>query len=173
MKAGKWIIGLGLVAAFCAGSGRAQNGNIELVAVSYDGLAQEVLRQRGKVVVVDFWASFCMPCKKAFPHLIEMHKKYAAHGLVVISVSVDDANDKEKVAAAHTFLRQIDSPFRNLLLRDPPDSWMKKLEFSLLPCCYVFDRHGKWTRFGGVESAKSVSHDDLEKLVVRLLGEKR
>ena len=51
----------------------------------------------GKVVIVDFWATWCGPCKKSFPKLQELYVKYKASGLEIIAISVDD--DKKGVAA--------------------------------------------------------------------------
>ena len=76
-----------------------------------------------------------------------MHKKLANKGMVVISVSVDEAQEKEKVDAANKFLREQQSPFVNLLLDEPHGFWSKKLNFTIPPCYFVFDRRGKWMRF--------------------------
>jgi hypothetical protein len=73
------------------------------------------------------------------------------------------------VGAAQAFLSEVNSPLRNLLLTEPPESWTRKLDFASVPCYYVFDRQGKWVRFGG---GKEISYDDLDALVVRLLQEK-
>src|SRR6185437_1693122 len=46
--------------------------------------------EKGKVTIVDFWATWCEPCKKSFPRYQELYTKYQASGLAVVAVSVDD-----------------------------------------------------------------------------------
>ncbi len=72
---------------------RGQQGQVKLVDY------------KGKVVYLDFWASWCGPCRKSFPWMNEMQAKYAAHGLQIIAVNVDakmeDANLFLTVTPAH------------------------------------------------------------------------
>jgi thiol-disulfide isomerase/thioredoxin len=63
----------------------------------------KVPNTKGKVVLVDFWASWCGPCKASFPALARLHQKYAARGLVIIGVGVDD--DAAKHQAIRTRAR--------------------------------------------------------------------
>ena len=168
----KLVATLVMLAAICAAVAPAQENNIALASVKYDGLKSEVLKQRGKVVLVDFWATFCPPCKKAFPHFIEMQKKHADKGFVIITVSLDTPDDPEKVKEANAFLRKIQSPFRNLLLDEPIEVWTKKLDFKSLPCYFVFDRHGKWVRFRSSDFKDGVDYDEVERVVVKMLDEK-
>ena len=52
---------------------------------------------RGKVVLVDFWGTFCEPCKKSFPKLQDLNTKYGASGLKIVAISEDEADDKSKI----------------------------------------------------------------------------
>jgi thiol-disulfide isomerase/thioredoxin len=54
-----------------------------------DGKSFRLSEQRGKVVLVDFWATWCGPCRMAIPHLIELQKEYKSQGLQVVGVSLD------------------------------------------------------------------------------------
>ena len=51
-----------------------------------------LFRSAGKVVVLDFWATWCPPCRAEIPGLIELQKKYQAQGLIIVGVSVDQAS---------------------------------------------------------------------------------
>jgi cytochrome c biogenesis protein CcmG/thiol:disulfide interchange protein DsbE len=54
------------------------------------GRALRLSDHRGKVIVLDFWATWCEPCKEEIPHFVEMQNRYAAQGLQVIGISMDD-----------------------------------------------------------------------------------
>jgi thiol-disulfide isomerase/thioredoxin len=56
-----------------------------------DGRSIRMSEYKGKPVVLDFWATWCVPCKASMPHLDQVQERYRAQGLVVIGVSVDDA----------------------------------------------------------------------------------
>uniref|UniRef100_A0A3Q2YWX2 Thioredoxin domain-containing protein n=1 Tax=Hippocampus comes TaxID=109280 RepID=A0A3Q2YWX2_HIPCM len=49
---------------------------------------------RGKLIFIDFWASWCAPCRKQNPHLIEVYEKYKNKGLKIIGVSIDTNKDR-------------------------------------------------------------------------------
>src|SRR5262245_32791942 len=101
---------------------------VTLKKVKYKELAKVVASHKGKVVVVDFWATYCVPCKRSFPHLVALHQKYQRRGLVVVSVSVDDVNDGKAVAAARAFLAQQKATMSNYLLDAAPEVWLKKVK---------------------------------------------
>lgn len=62
----------------------------------------DLAEYRGKVVVLDFWASWCVPCRRSFPWLNEMHARYANEGLIIIGINVDkDREEAEKYLAKY------------------------------------------------------------------------
>jgi|GEM_PF-464688 len=75
-------------------------------------------KQRGKVVLVDFWASWCPPCRELFPHTVQVHRQWAAKGLVVTTVSLDDPDAEAQV---REFLAQQGAEFENFLAVGPPE----------------------------------------------------
>ena len=169
------IASLLVVAIVCVAVGHSEEKKIVMTHVKYDGLKQEVLKHRGKVVVLDFWASNCLPCMVSFPKFIKMHEKYGDKGLVVISVSLDSVEKEGAVNNANKFLTKQNSPLRNLLLDEPSEVWVKKFAFESLPFYYVFDRHGKWARFRAddyKEKKDGLLYEDLEQSVVQMLSEK-
>ena len=122
----------------------AGQDKIDVKVVKYDGLVDIVNQYRGKVIVVDFWAHWCDPCKAEFPHLVALHEKFAGQGLVAISVSFDEPKDKAKVLK---FLQEKKATFTNVILDESQDIWLPKFHIYGPPAVFVFNREGKWTLF--------------------------
>ncbi len=93
-------------------------------------------RYVGKVVVVDFWASWCVPCRRSFPWLNEMHDKYAEEGLVIIAVNVD--RDADNAAA---FLARYAARFQ--VVYDPEANLAKEYEVQVMPSSFVIGKNGE------------------------------
>ncbi|MEK6247222.1 MAG: redoxin family protein [Planctomycetales bacterium] len=69
-------------------------------------------QKKGKVVLVDCWATWCVPCQTEFPHTVELSERFDPAQLAVISVSMDEPGDQEKVLA---YLKQNHATFDNLI----------------------------------------------------------
>jgi thiol-disulfide isomerase/thioredoxin len=145
-------------------------GGVDLRVVKYDGLADAVRQLEGKVVLVDFWASTCVPCKKEFPHVLELQRQHAAEGLVVVSVAIrldeDTPLDVER-GKVLKFLQEQNATTTNLLLDEKVDVWQQRLRFDAVPAVYVFNRAGKWYQF-----KDEFSYGDVAKLVAELVKAK-
>jgi thiol-disulfide isomerase/thioredoxin len=90
---------------------------------------------RGKVVLVDFWASWCVPCLKSFPWLTAMQAKYGARGLVVVGINLDKSQ-----ADAQRFLGRVPHDFT--LLYDPEGSTARSFAVKAMPSSFLLDRRG-------------------------------
>ena len=101
---------------------------VRLDLVTYKQLGNEIKKLQGKVVLVDFWADFCRPCKEKFPHVLALHRKYAKDGLAVVSVSIDDVADPDVRERVKLFLQQQSSTCKNLLLAEKPEVWVAETE---------------------------------------------
>ncbi|HMH65509.1 MAG TPA: TlpA disulfide reductase family protein [Rhizomicrobium sp.] len=68
----------------------------QFVRGDLQGRMFDLKAQRGKIVLIDFWASWCPPCILAIPHLGQLQKKYGGRGFQVVGVSMDDSADSTK-----------------------------------------------------------------------------
>lgn len=116
--------------------------SVTLQTVKYPQLIDIIHRHRGKVVLVDFWADYCPPCKRNFPHIVALHQQYANRGLVVITVSLDEPHQPGQRDRVLGFLRQQRANCVNLLLDESYSFWQDKLKIDGPPCLFVFDRAG-------------------------------
>ncbi|WP_337176326.1 TlpA disulfide reductase family protein [Paludisphaera sp.] len=123
-----------------------------------------------KFTVVDAWATTCGPCKENFPHLVEMHKKYASKGLAVVSLSIDDPEDAKAVADAEEFLREQKADFTNVLLEEEFGLGYEKLDIGAIPAVFLFGPDGKEVkRFTMDDPNNQFTYDEVEKDVVSRL----
>lgn len=115
---------------------------------------------KGSVVLVDFWASWCAPCKKSLPWLNEMQAKYGSQGFSVIAVNLDaDRADGEKMLSNSTLFK---------VAFDPDGKTPEKFGVSAMPSSYLIDRNGTITEIfrGFEESDKEI----IEKRIRSLLS---
>ncbi|KNZ32964.1 MAG: redoxin [Methylibium sp. NZG] len=92
--------------------------------------------QRGQVVLVNFWASWCGPCRQEIPHLNTLYDKYRASGFVLMGVNIDD---NPKVAAELAAKLGVKFP----VLLDTDKTVSKLYDMSAMPATVVIDRDGK------------------------------
>lgn len=101
-----------------------------------DGTRVSLATLRGKVVVVDFWASWCAPCKQEMPVLESLYKRFKQRGLVVVGVSVDNER-----ANAERFIQGVRVSFP--IVHDAEHSVADRYHPPKMPTSYVIDRAGK------------------------------
>ena len=131
-----WILALGLLAGTAAaaavGVGDTAPG-FSLPTASGNTIALEAFR--GRVVYVDFWASWCAPCRRSFPWMNELQRRYADRGLTIVAINVD-----KKRADAERFLQTNSARFT--VLFDPEGSAPLAYDVVGMPSSYLIDRRG-------------------------------
>lgn len=90
----------------------------------------------GKVVLVDFWASWCSPCLSSFPWMDELQKRHGQKGLVVVAVNLDQDR-----ALAEAFLKKTAPQFR--IEFDAEGTLAKQFGVQAMPTSFLIDRSGK------------------------------
>jgi peroxiredoxin len=135
--------------------------NFKVITTSGQSVSLE--NYRGYVLVIDFFATWCAPCKTSIPHLVEMNRKYGKQGLQVLGMSADE--DGERV------VRDFADQFRiNYPLALAGDEVQADFGIRSIPVMFVVDKKGKVA-----EVFRGFSDDiarNMEQLIKRLLAEK-
>jgi peroxiredoxin len=108
---------------------------INFTLAGLDGRQWTLHDLRGKVVLVNFWATWCPPCRKEMPDLNSLYKEFKARGFVVLAIS------DEKAAIVRSYLARHKVSYPILL--DPGDRVHKRFNVDGIPQSYLYDRDGK------------------------------
>jgi len=117
----------------------------------------------GKITLIDFWASWCAPCKVSFPIYAQLHTSYYARGLIIVAVSAD-----ENRAAFDAFIRKAAPPFT--ALRDTGHELASIVKVPAMPTCYLLSRDGR-VRFVHQGFHGAATEDQIRREIDSLLAE--
>jgi len=160
------ILILSLVLAFSASVIKAQGPvpnitdyRLDFTVVDIKGDSIKLSSLKGKVFMLDFWASWCGPCRYSNKHLVKMYNKYKDKGFEILSVSLDEQKNDWKKAASKdkiTWMSAID-----------PGGWdamaATKWQVDAIPASFLINKNGDVV-------AINLEKDDLEKKIKELLG---
>jgi peroxiredoxin len=112
---------------------RRQNADFTLTGIA--GESWSLKNLRGKVVLVNFWATWCPPCRKEMPDLETLYRRFGLRGLVILAISDEDASKVKPFIAAQHFTYPI--------LLDPGRRVEKLFSIDSIPRTFVYNREGK------------------------------
>jgi len=135
------LAALALALAACASPALADDG---LQMATAQEFAQVLAAERGKVVVLNLWATWCTPCLKEIPDLVELERELAARGVKLVAVGMDAPEERDRVEAFRKeHFPEFRSYLRNELEMDTLVSVVDPAWNELLPTTYLIDRDGK------------------------------
>ncbi len=119
------------------------------------GLEGKMPVTAGRVVLVDFWASWCLPCAASFPDLAKIHQAYEARGVTLVGIGVDQSQ-----RAYQNFLKKQAPPFSTV--RDVRQEYVAAVGVTAMPTSFVVGRDGRiravFNGFHGEKTAQALRH---------------
>ena len=138
---------------------RQGGGAPDFTLTSLDGREVRLSQFRGKVVILDFWATWCPPCKMELPHFIELHKEFQDDGLVIIGVSLD----KTGVRDVASFVNEWKIPY--VIVMGTGEVVRSYGGIRGIPTTFVIGKDGKiYRKYVGYRK-KEVFKEDVLKLL--------
>jgi peroxiredoxin len=140
-------------------SSREGGGAPDFALTSLDGQEVRLSQFKGKVVILDFWATWCTPCKKELPQFIELYQEYQGRGLVIIGVSLD----KTGVREVASFVKEWKIPY--IIVMGTGRVMRDYGGIRGVPTTFVIGRDGKiYRKYVGYRK-KEVFQEDVTKLL--------
>lgn len=118
---------------------------------------------KGKVVLLDFWATWCAPCRESIPHLVQLYRAHQGRGFEVVGISLDKG-DKEIV---RRFVQSMDIPYPIVIA---PENVVRSYQVNSIPNVVFIDREGKIRE--KIVGFSTVIAQQMETKVGELLSEK-
>ena len=134
------------VSAYSRGDDSTRNGNsTELIPIDEFSIGKLLNEMKGKVVLLNVWATWCGPCVREFPHLVKLQRDYHEKGLEVLFISIDDPNIAETRVKPFLKKQKVFSPAYIKKASDDRRFFIAvgKGFGNAIPTTFVYDRQGK------------------------------
>jgi thiol-disulfide isomerase/thioredoxin len=129
-------LGLIFVLPHCAKKEKESVSTPDFTLKTLEGQEITLSKLKGKVVLLDFWATWCGPCRESIPHLVKLYKTYRENGLEVIGMNVDRGD----MDAVRRFVKSMDIPYPIVIT---PEQVSRDFAVTGLPTTVFIDKEGK------------------------------
>jgi len=120
----------------CAREEKSSSLAPDFTLQTLDGEEITLSKLKGKAILLDFWATWCGPCREAVPHLVEFYESYQDRGFEVIGLNLDKSNP----GAVRTFVKSFNIPYPIVIA---PDEVVRNYGVTGLPTTILIDKEGK------------------------------
>jgi len=127
-----WVLSL----PCCAKKEKVSGFAPDFTLKTLDGKEMTLSRLKGKVVLLDFWATWCGPCKESIPHFIQLYKDYRESGFELVGMNVD----KRDAEVVRRFVTSMDIPYPVVTT---PENVVRSYRVTGIPATFLIDKEGK------------------------------
>jgi len=129
-------LGLTFLLSHCAKEEKGPSLAPEFSLKTLTGEEMSLANNKGKTLLIDFWATWCGPCRESIPHLVHLHKTYQGQGLAVVGLSMDKGDPK----TVDHFAKSLDIPYPIAIA---PEEIARAYGVNGLPTIVLIDKEGK------------------------------
>lgn len=169
-KLGRYIV-MGLLLSVLAGTVTMAGAQEPLLTpVDHAAWERALAAHAGDIVVVDFWASWCVPCLERFPEMVELAERYGDRGVTFIAFDLDDPGDSGALERAEAFAREQGGKIEHFRSKLPVLDAFDKLGLLGIPAVYAYDRKGELARRLTADDPNAqFTEADVERAIQELL----
>lgn len=134
----------------------------QIIDKDLEGSDVNLEKMNGKVVLLDFWASWCVPCRKEMPFLMELYKEYNSKGFEIVTVNIDSKREN-----IDKFFESVKFNPKFTIIHDPDSKYPEIYNLNAMPTSLLISKNGiiKYKHEGFTEEHKTIFREEIELLL--------